>query len=707
MVRVKYFVLAVVLLTGILAVGSKRVAHADNLPSLTVGSVSVVEGDAGSAVINVPVDLSAPSAAKVTVSYVVAGGTATAGADFATHKGKLTFLAGQASKVVSVKVYGDTSIEPDESVLVDLSSPVNATIASSEGTVTIVDDDSDAKTGLQVSVGDFTTNSADAGTHYAYLPITLSQPAPSSVKVNYSISCSNAVDGVDYLFKNTGTVTFLKKQQTKLLKFQIAADMTDDTAKTILESISVALGPAAVNDNSGEGTILPNTTGTPGGLPPLPVKGLERDSVNSDGIEGESPSPGVCTSQSFGSFGASVSADGRYVAFISDALNLVPDDNNGEWDAFVRDRLTGTTERVSVASDGTETAPNGPSGAPYPGANSATISRDGRFVTFFEWRSLGGYPGYQFFIHDRQTGTTVPLLSDLAGHPVDAVQLPISMSADDRYVTFESCGDSSGVLVPSDLDPPHPPEDGAACDAFLYDRTTSSYTLISNPPDGSPSDGMNPTISADGRSVAFVSSNADYVAGDTNGCADAFVRDMVTGTFDRINVTTAGAQDMPDPTGECDPWLRSMSLSDNGQYVAFVSGSWTLAGLSSPASWSAAGNNTFVRDRVAQTTTMVNPAGPVFTTAPAISGDGAYVSYSCSWCDVDTAYYVTNVATGDTVRASELPDGTQGDASDYSYEASTQALSSDGTYAVFSSSASNLVGDDSNDTADVFIKRVH
>jgi hypothetical protein len=130
-------------------------------------------------------------------------------------------------------------------------------------------------------------------------------------------------------------------------------------------------------------------------------------------------------------------------------------------------------------------------------------------------------------------------------------------------------------------------------------------------------------------------------------------------------VTTSGAQDAPDPTGECDPWLGRMSLSDNGQYVAFGSGSWTLAGLSSPADWTVAGKHIYVRDRVAQTTTMADQGGTIFTTAPAISGDGAYVGYECSTCDVDPAYYITNVATGDTVRASELPDGTQGDAPDY------------------------------------------
>lgn len=685
-------------------------AVADTLPTVTVGSASVVEGDAGTAVVKVPIDLSAPSAAKVTVSYEVKGGTATAGSDFVAHKAKMSFVpGGPVSKVISVTVRGDSSPEPDESVLVDLSSPVNATLGNTEGVVTILDDDSDGNMGLQVSAGNITVEEANAGPHFAYLPITLSQPAPSTVKVYYSITCSDAIAGVDYQAKHNGTLTFLHGQQTKQLKFTIDADMTVENAVSILETIKVTSGPAAVYDTQGDTTIIDNDGGGSDGLPSLPFGGVERESVNSDGIGGQSPNPSVCSTAAFGSFDPSISADGRYVAFISDNVNLVPDDNNGEWDAFVRDRVTGAVERVSVATDGSETAPNGIDGAPYPGADLASISPDGRYVTFWESRELGGYPGHEYFIHDRQTGTTVPLLQDMSGHPVDAGSFPAVLSSDDRYVAYESCGDSSGVLVPTDLDPPHPPQDGAACDVFRYDRATNTSVLVSQPADNSPSDGYDPSMSANGRYVAFWSTNADYVAGDTNGCGDAFVRDMVTGTFDRINVTTAGDQDMADSTGECESWQRVMSLSDDGRYVAFGSSGWVLAGLTSPTDWTAVGVHTYVRDRVAGTTTMVDSGGRNITFDPSISGDGAYVGYWCNSgvaCDDESQYLVTDLATGDTVRASELADGMDGDAGDVPYQGGT-ALSTDGSYAVFATSAANLDPTDDNDTVDVFLKRVH
>src|SRR5262249_18468776 len=92
---------------------------------------------------------------------------------------------------------------------------------------------------------------------------------------------------------------------------------------------------------------------------------IERVSVASDGTGANEWS---------GDFGLCVSADGRYVAFASLASNLVPGDTNGYWDVFVRDRQTGTTERVSVASDGT--------GADSDSYGGLAISADGRFVAF-------------------------------------------------------------------------------------------------------------------------------------------------------------------------------------------------------------------------------------------------------------------------------------------------------------------------------------
>jgi hypothetical protein len=112
-------------------------------PTITIGSVSVLEGKTGSLTVTVPVTLSTTYPGTVTVTVMVTGGTATAGSD---HKAwtvpvTLTFTAGQTSKTVSVVVYGDRTVEPDETVQLTLSNPVNGVLGTSTGTVTILDDD--------------------------------------------------------------------------------------------------------------------------------------------------------------------------------------------------------------------------------------------------------------------------------------------------------------------------------------------------------------------------------------------------------------------------------------------------------------------------------------------------------------------------------------------------------------------------------------
>src|SRR5262249_28399818 len=159
----------------------------------------------------------------------------------------------------SVTVNGDLVQEPDETVLISLYLPKNATLQDTQGSVTILDDDSDTSVGLQASVGDFSVQASTTnGVHYAYLPVTLSRPAPSKVTVYYSISCTgrDAVSGLDYIYGSTGVLTFLTGQQTKQLTFQILPNQTDDEVKTILETITVSPGPAAVDDPAGAATIV-------------------------------------------------------------------------------------------------------------------------------------------------------------------------------------------------------------------------------------------------------------------------------------------------------------------------------------------------------------------------------------------------------------------------------------------------------------------
>jgi hypothetical protein len=101
----------------------------DAAPVLAINDVSVVEGNSGTTNAVLTVSLSAASAQTVTVNYATANGTATAGADYVSTNGTLTFLPGQTSQTITVAVLGDVLDELDETILVNLTAATNATIS--------------------------------------------------------------------------------------------------------------------------------------------------------------------------------------------------------------------------------------------------------------------------------------------------------------------------------------------------------------------------------------------------------------------------------------------------------------------------------------------------------------------------------------------------------------------------------------------------
>ncbi|MGH3656122.1 MAG: hypothetical protein ACRDUA_05640, partial [Micromonosporaceae bacterium] len=214
-----------------------------------------------------------------------------------------------------------------------------------------------------------------------------------------------------------------------------------------------------------------------------------------------------------------VSAGGRYVAFVSLADNLVTGDTNGWWDVFVHDRRAGATTRVSVASDGSQ-AKGDLSTAP-------ALSADGRYVAFVSWEDnlvTGDTNGWgDVFVHDRRTGATtrVSVASDGSQANAASGSPPgLAISGDGRYVAFGSNADD---LVPGDTN--------GTDDVFVHDRQTGATTRVSVASDGSQTNGGasgGPAISAGGRYIAFTSSADNLVPGDTNGTYDVFVRDRRT-----------------------------------------------------------------------------------------------------------------------------------------------------------------------------------
>jgi Tol biopolymer transport system component len=256
-----------------------------------------------------------------------------------------------------------------------------------------------------------------------------------------------------------------------------------------------------------------------------------------------------------GSFGPVVSADGRFVAFYSDATDLVAGDTNGVQDVFVRDRVAGTTERISVSSAGVQG--NAASFSP-----SISMSADGRFVAFVSFASnLVPFDTNErdIFLRDRQLGTTERVNVATDGSQAAGLSFNSAMSADGRYVAFSS---NAPNLVPGDTN--------LRVDAFVRDRQTGTTERVSlNSGEGQGDHDTYPiSISADGRLVAMHSLAVNLVPGDTNGRWDVFVRNRPNGTTERVSVDSGGAQ----ANGECtDP-----VISADGRWVAFGSGATNL-----------------------------------------------------------------------------------------------------------------------------------
>jgi len=311
----------------------------------------------------------------------------------------------------------------------------------------------------------------------------------------------------------------------------------------------------------------------------------ERVSVASDGTQGNG-----------GSAFPSISADGRYIAFISDATNLVPGDTNDSRDVFVHDRQTGETVLVSVASDGTQA--NARSGDP-------SISADGRYVAFPSWAS-NLVPGDtnntgDILVHDRQTRQTTRVSVASDGTEGDGWSGDPSISADGRYVAF---GSGARNLVPGDTN--------NTDDIFVHDRQTGQTTCVSLTSEGAQGDKHStfPSISADGRYVAFRSDATNLVPGDTNDLDDIFVHDRQTGQTTCVSVASDGTQG---ERGSRSLWVdastgapevfgsRSPSISADGRYVAFESDAINLV-PDDPNYW----DDIFVHDQQTGQTTRVS-----------------------------------------------------------------------------------------------------
>jgi Tol biopolymer transport system component len=437
--------------------------------------------------------------------------------------------------------------------------------------------------------------------------------------------------------------------------------------------------------DSGASTVFVAMLGLLGAATPADAQdAVSRVSVDSNGTQGN----GQCK------YRPAISDDGRYVAFTSDATNLVANDTNGCPDVFVHDRVTGATVRVSVASSGAEA--NFDSDWP-------SISSSGRYVAFESgaWNLAShDYNNCEdIFVHDRDpdgngvfdegNGITTRVNVDSNGAQANRETFECSISGDGQRIVFRSYADN---LIPFD-------SNGGWPDIFLHDLGTGITMVVSVDAMGVQGnlDSFSTAISRDGNVVIFASNSTNLVAGDTNGCTDVFVHDLVRQTTIRVSVDSLGNQG--------DYYSNFPSISDDGSIVVFSSLADNLVAGDSNNNYDIFlhDSNTGVTERISIGLSGAEPDG--YSLDSVVNADGTVVTYLSGADNLvlnDTNLqpdaFVLDRISGRTSIVSATCSGIPGNGlTDW------PSISADGTLVVFSSDAANLIQGDTNAVSDVFV----
>ena len=387
---------------------------------------------------------------------------------------------------------------------------------------------------------------------------------------------------------------------------------------------------------------------------------IERISVTSDGIQANGQS---------GS--SSISDDGGFILFESNATNLVSDDFNGQTDTFIYDRLNQTVELISVAPDGTQA--NGSS-------SSGSISGDGRYVTFASFASnlVTNDINNQrdIFVYDRLEKITKLVTVTSDGTQANGLSLFSVISNDGNYIAYESTADN---LVAGDTN--------GLGDIFLYDNLNQTTARINLAADGTQANGVSTlgSISDDGNYISFASDASNLVPNDNNGQRDIFVYDRLNNTVELVS--------QGDTLGNGDSSFGL--ISGNGSFVVYQSEADNLvAGDTNGAL------DIFVYDRLNQTTELVDLAAD----GTQSNGDSQAASIS------DDGNVITFLSEADNLVSGNSDPGFNVFIRDRNLETtkrfngeSLPILSGDAQSLVLTSSLDDLVANDSNDTGDVFL----
>lgn len=418
---------------------------------------------------------------------------------------------------------------------------------------------------------------------------------------------------------------------------------------------------------------------------------------------------GVPSASGLGVFGAkqndgavfiAVSQNARVVVWETLATNLSPDDGDALYDVYARDTDTGVTELVSRASG---LGPKGNGNSRYP-----TVSSDGRFVAYTS-ESTNLDPADtttrgDTYVRDLQTGATI--LADRAtgangvkgnGDGFDGM----AMSADGRYVAWTTY---SNNLDPADTD-------GDVTDVYVRDLVTNTTTLVdraTGTPGAKANTGSrNPEPSADGRYVAFDSLATNLSPDDPDTTQDIYVRDLQANTTTLVSRATGasgakgnGASTQPSISDDgryvaFNSAATNLSPDDadstNDVYVRDLQTSTTYLASRATGAAGAKGN-----------------AISFFNLDRNLSGDGRYVSFISNATNLDPAdtesfpdMYVRDLQTNTTILASRAngPTGAQAN-----FAAQSPTISTDGRYAAFMSGSTNLNPDDTDTKGDLYVR---
>lgn len=452
-----------------------------------------------------------------------------------------------------------------------------------------------------------------------------------------------------------------------------------------------------------------------------------------------------------------ITPDGRYVAFVSEASNLVPGDTNGIADVFVRDTVAQTTTLVSVGAQSFSTSV-------YLDAIMSTpvITPDGRYVAFFS-TATNLVPGQtntfgDIYLRDLVAGTTTWVSSNAPALALADLNVRIApsshpvLSSDGRFVTFK-CGSTNGIgatlilqfdatsgntsviatngfpawVYNDDLYGPEATPDGRfiayctvitntgaiiantvglRCGIHLWDSQLTTDTLISQDVNGNPvtnATSRGPVVSPDGRFVVFLSNATNLVANTISNGYHVYIRDTVAGTTQLVDADTNGV-------GSVEIDGATVSINSNAQFVAFCSPDGNLV----------AGDNNhaldvFVRDVTNGTNEMISvrsaavvPAtGNGITSQLAVSSDGRWIAFTSDASDLVTNDFNgdSDVFLYDTVGGTHalVSVGLDGNTCLGGYSA-WPAISADGRFIAFQSAATDLVANDTNGASDIFLR---